>query len=43
VAFYPAGVYAFDHRQRPFVRLGFARCSEAELRRAVAILAATLP
>lgn len=43
VAFNPGGRYGFDGRARPFARIGFARCSEAELETAVAMLARSLP
>jgi GntR family transcriptional regulator/MocR family aminotransferase len=37
----PASLYRLDRRNIPFLRMGFAKLSEAELRRAVAILART--
>jgi GntR family transcriptional regulator/MocR family aminotransferase len=35
--------FAFDGRTKPFLRLGFAQHDEAELAKAVAILARVLP
>jgi GntR family transcriptional regulator/MocR family aminotransferase len=43
VSFTTAARYAFDRRPRPFVRLGFAALTEAELERAVRVLADAWP
>ncbi len=42
VAVSPGSRFAFDRRNRPFLRLGFARVDEPTLRRAVNVLARTI-
>ena len=42
VAVSPGSRFAFDRRNRPFLRLGFARVQEPLLRRAVKVLAQTM-
>jgi DNA-binding transcriptional MocR family regulator len=41
-AFYPARRFAFEGRNLPFARLGFAALTEAELREAVRRMASVL-
>lgn len=43
VRFRTAKAFAFDRRSRPFIRLAYAPCTEAELRRAVGRMVSSLP